>query len=164
MSPPKIVSPPQKIVTSSHKNFFPTPPPNCFATQLPKYLLPHRPLPPSTTTVCPFSVSTFMCDLSTFENLCVPNQSPVCSFTLSDIYCPATKLWEGNVFTGICSSTGEGISGPMSFRGGVRVGTQGVSTRPQTWSLLGDGYSPLLLTPNGCLENMYWNAFLLHWH
>ena len=36
---------------------------------------------------------------------------------MRNVYCPSRKLGEGNVFTGVCLSTGVGISGPMSFPG-----------------------------------------------
>ena len=120
---PKFVAmpPPPLPNLSPHpiKYFFTIPPLTVLIPNPQKYLLPPIPHchPPPQQYVLGL-VSTFMYDLSTFENLCVPNQSLVCSFTLSDIYCPATKLWKGNVFAGICLSTGEAYLWTHVFSGG----------------------------------------------
>ena len=43
-----------------------------------------------------------------------------------------TKLREGNVFTGVCLSTG-GMPGPRSLRGGVGVGKPCSRSLPEGW-------------------------------
>ena len=44
-------------------------------------------------------------------------------------YCPQTKFGEGNVFTGVCLSTGQGVGYPGHWRGHM----VGVPPRHGTW-------------------------------